>query len=205
MAEHQINTVTSSLLTLGNYQILVGTCASYLTIASAVSSVTTSLGAGMINSFAHVISRYDVQAGNAVDPIEGVAEENFTVAGDLIEWSAGAMVSAFGGILYLGSSESAVTSIAAYSEVTGGGATEIKPKCFILKNLRHFVTSAGTTMSGYTYIAIWKATMKNGPAITVKGDEDSDPVQTMAFELEGIIDGSRTVGDQLFRMQKWTY
>jgi hypothetical protein len=205
MAEHQINTVTSSLLTLGNYQVLVGTCASYLTVASAVSSCVTNLGAGMVNSFAHVISRYEVQAGNAVDPIEGVASENFTVSGDLIEWSAAAMVSAFGGIMYTGSSDSAVTTIAAYSEVTGGGATVITPKCFILKNLRHFVTSAGTTMSGYTYIVVWKATMKNGPAITAKGDEDSDPVQTMAFELEGIIDGSRTVGDQMFRIQKWTY
>lgn len=205
MAEHQINTVTSSLLTLGNYQILCGTCASYTTVASAVSSCTTSLGAGMINSFGHTITRYDIQTGNSVDPIEGVAEENFTLSGDLIEWSAAAMTSAFGGIITTGSSESAVTTIAAYSEITAGGATTVTPKCFVLKNLRHFTTSAGTAMSGYTYIVVWKATMTNGPQFTVKADDDSDPIQTMAFELEGIIDGSRSTGDQLYRIQKWTY
>lgn len=205
MAEHQINTVTSSLLTIGNYQILVGTVGTYLTIASAVSSITTSLGAGMVNSFSHNVTKYDIQTGNSVDPIEGVAKETFMVSGDLIEWNHTAMVEAFGGMIVSNSSAVSATTIGASKTITAGGATVITPKTFLLKNLRHFTTSAGTAMSGYTYLLVHKAFMTNGPQVTVKGDEDSDPIQTMSFELEGIIDGNRTVGDQLYMYEKWTY
>lgn len=204
MPLYQNSSVTNSKLLLGNYQILVGTTGCAL-MSSAVTSITTNLGAGIINSFAHNVERYDVQAGNAPNPIEGIATETFTISGELIEWDHSALVTAFGGMIASGLSASAATTIAAYYTVTGGGATTITPKAFLLKNTRQFTTSAGTAISGTTYILVHKATFTNGPQLTVKSDNDTDPIQVMAFEIEGVVDGTRTAGDQLYMQQRWTY
>jgi len=173
-------------------------------MSSAITALTTNLGAGIINSFSHNITRYDVQAGNAPDPIEGVAAETFTISGELIEYDHDALVSAFGGMISSGASAAGSTT-ADFKTITGGGATTLTPKAFLLTNTRIFVGSGATSMTALTYILVHKATFSQGLSFTAKGDGDSDPINVMSFEIEGVTDGTRTAGDQLFQIQKWRY
>ena len=185
MASYQNTSVSNSKLMLGNYKITFGTVGCAL-ISSAITALSTNLGAGIINSIQHNVTRYDTQAGNAPDPIEGVAAETFTISGELIEYDHDALLSAFGGMM-------------------ASGATTLTPKAFLLTNSRQFVGSGATNITALTYILVHKATFTNGVQITSKGDGDADPINTIAFEIEGVTDGTRSVGDQLFQIQKWRY
>jgi len=98
MPLYQNTSVTTDALILGNWKIQVATVATYLTVAS-VASAVTNLGAGMVNSFGHNVTKYDVQAGNAPDPIEGIADETFVVSGDLMEFTVANVTTAWGGIV----------------------------------------------------------------------------------------------------------
>lgn len=204
MASYQNTTVTNSKLMLGNYKITFGTVATSLTIASAVTACSTNLGAGIINSFKHNVNRYDTQAGNAPDPIEGVAAETFTITGQLIEYDHDVIVSAMGGMVTSGASASGSTT-ADFKTITGGGATTLTPKSFLLTNTRMFTGSGATAITALTYILVHKATFTQGLSFTAKGDGDSDPINVIDFEIEGVTNGERAAGDQLFQIQKWRY
>lgn len=203
MASYQNTSVTNSKLLLGNYKITFGTVGCAL-MSSAITALTTNLGAGIINSFSHNVTRYDTQAGNAPDPIEGVASETFTISGELIEYDHDALIGAMGGMLASGASASGSTT-ADFKTITGGGATTLTPKAFLLTNTRQFVGSGATNITALTYILVHKATFTQGLSVTAKGDGDADPINVIAFEIEGVTDGTRTVGDQLFAIQKWRY
>ena len=200
---YQNSSVTNSKLMIGNYKITYGTVGCAL-MSSAITALTTNLGAGMISNVAHVPVFYDVQAGNAPDPIEGVANETFTISGELIEYDHDALIGSMGGMIASGASASGSTT-ADFKTITGGGATTLTPKAFLLTNSRQFVGSGATNITALTYILVHKATFKSGLAFTVKGDGDSDPINIIPFEIEGVIDGTRTTGDQLFQIQKWRY
>jgi len=203
MASYQNTSVTNSKLMLGNYKITFGTVGCAL-MTSAITALSTNLGAGMISSFNHNVTRYDVQAGNAPDPIEGVAQETFTISGELIEYDHDALLAAMGGMVASGATASGSTT-ADFKTLTGGGATTLTPKAFLLTNSRQFVGSGATNITALTYILVHKATFTQGLSVTAKGDGDSDPINVIAFEIEGVTDGTRTVGDQLFQIQKWRY
>jgi hypothetical protein len=204
MASYQNTSVTNSKLMLGNYKITFGSVATSMNIASAVTACSTNLGAGIINSFKHNITRYDTQAGNAPDPIEGVAAETFVITGQLIEYDHDAIVSAMGGIVTSGASAAGSTT-ADFKTITGGGATTLIPKAFLLTNTRMFTGSAATAITALTYVLVHKATFTQGLSFTAKADGDADPINVIDFEIEGVTDGTRTAGDQLFQLQKWRY
>ena len=186
MPLYQNTTVDSNKLLIGNYKIEVAT------VGTTVGSAWTNLGAGIVNSFNHNVAMYDVQAGNAPDPIEGVAEETFTVSGELIEFDGEAYASAMGGIISVPSTATDA------SVITGGGQSTITPKAYKLTNRR---IVAG--VSKETVIIVYKGTFANGPQFTAKSDNDADPINVMAFEITGKIDGTRTAGDQLYTIRKW--
>ena len=204
MAFYQNATVTNSKLILGNYKITFKTVATSLNIASAVTACAANLGAGIINSFKHNITRYDTQAGNAPDPIEGVAAETFTISGQLIEYDHDALCSAMGGLVTSGASASGSVG-ADYKTIMGGGATALTPKAFLLTNTRAFTGSGGTALTGLTYVLVHKATFTQGLSFTAKADGDADPINVIDFEIEGVTNGERSAGDQLFQIQKWRY
>lgn len=192
MPLYQNTSVTTDALILGNWKIQVATVATYLTVAS-VASAVTNLGAGMINSFGHNVTKYDVQAGNAPDPIEGIADETFVVSGDLMEFTVANVTTAWGGIV---TTSTAITTT--LSILSGGGKSEMTPKTFLLTNKR-IVNGASVE----TNVIVYKGYMTNGPQFTTKSDNDADPITTYSFEIEGVIDGTRTAGDQLYSIHKW--
>ena len=123
---YQNTSVNTDALIIGNWKIQVATYASYVTVAS-VQSAVTNLGAGMVNSFNHNVTMYDVQAGNAPDPIEGISDETFNVSGDLIEFDVANVTSAWGGMV---TTATAITTTLAI--LSAGGKSALTPKTFLL-------------------------------------------------------------------------
>ena len=82
MPTYQNSDVDKNSLVIGNYKIEIAT------YGTSIGGTFTNLGAGIITAFNHEITKYDVQAGNAPDPIEGVSEETFPVTGEMITYNA---------------------------------------------------------------------------------------------------------------------
>ena len=185
MALYQNTSVNTTKLILGNYKIETSATAG---------GTFVNLGAGMVNNFAHEITMYDVQAGNAPDPVEGIALETFTVSFDLIEYDASSLAAISGGGL-------ASTSTSVLSTLDAGGNTVVTPQAFKFTNTRMV---SGATKE--TIITVYKATMSQGLSITAKSDNDSDPINVIPITVVGVVDGTRTAGSQLYKITKalWT-
>ena len=180
MAQYQNSSVTASKLILGNYQI---------EYAATVGGSMVNLGAGIVNSFGHNLTKFDSQAGNAPDPVEGIARETFTISGELIEYNPTALSA-----IQCGGTDLTVSTT---SILTGGGNQVLTPIAFQLTNT--------TTYSGSTYTTViqtYKATLDAGIQFTAKSDNDSDPVNVMPFTITAKLDTSRTAGDQLFNIER---
>ena len=186
MPLYQNTSVDSDKLIIGNYKIEVAT------VGSSVASTWDNLGAGMISAFGHNITKYNVQAGNAPDPMEGIATETFTISGELIEYDGEMLATAYGGILTVGSTATSA------SIIYGGGEATVTPKSFKLTNTRMV---AGATEQ--TVILVYKGTFDNGLQFTIKSDNDQDPISVMSFSITGKLDSTRTAGDQLYSIRKW--
>lgn len=182
MALHQNTSVDTTKLILGNYKI---------ESASSSGATYVNLGAGIVSKFGHNITKYDTQAGNAPDPVEGVSDETFTVEGEMIEFDASVMAAISGGAITKTTGASGVTII------NGGGNTTISERAFRLTNYRLI---SGVTHS--TVVVVYKATLDNGVQFTAKSDNDADPVNVMAFSLTGKLDSTLSAGSQLFSITR---
>lgn len=182
MPTYQNTSVDSDLLVLGNYKIET---------APSAEGTYVNLGAGILNSFNHNPEMYDVQAGNAPDPIEGVADETATFEFSLIEWDQSVLSVLSSGLM----SESSTTTL---STMVAGGATELTPRAFRLTNRRLINT---TTVE--TIITVFKGTPESGIQITAKSDNDTDPINTIDYTIEAKLDATRSVAEgQLFSITK---
>jgi len=179
MPVYQNSTVTSNDLVIGNYKIET---------SPSVAGTYVNLGAGMVSSFGHNITKYDTQAGNAPDPIEGIAGEEFRIEFEMIEYEGTVLSAIQGGAI--SNRVSAPTSI-----VNGGGNTTITERAFKLTNTR----SIGGTTS-LTIIKVYKATMENGIQFTAKSDNDADPIMVMPGVIIAKNDTTLTAGSQLFQI-----
>jgi len=181
MAYHQNSSVDSNKLIIGNCKIET---------ASSVAATYVNLGAGMVSAFTHTPTMYDVQAGNAPDPIEGVAEEVCTVDFELIEYDASVLSAIHGGLV-------SQTSTTVLSTLVAGGSSTITPRVFRITNTR--MISATTSE---TILTIFKGTLTTGISINFKSDNDADPLALMPCQIEGKVDSSLTVGSQLFKITR---
>jgi len=182
MPLYQNSTVATAKLILGNYKIETATVGT--TVGSAA---WVNLGAGMVNSFGHNITKYAVQAGNAPDPIEGIATETFTAAIDLIEYSPTALT-----FIQCG----AITNTAGATGVTtikGGGNSILTPVAFKLTNRRLI-----GAVTNETIVMIYNATLDAGLQFTAKSDNDADPINIMPIAITAKPLASLSAGDQLF-------
>lgn len=181
MPTYQNSSVSSNKLILGNYKIET---------AASAAGTYVNLGAGMVNSFGHKYEKYDVQAGNAPDPIEGIAKETFTVDMELIEYDGSALSALLCGAV-------TETSTSVLSTMVGGGNQVLTPRAFRLTNTRYI---SGTTCQ--TILTLYKATVDTGIQMTAKGDNDSDPISVMPFTLTAEVDAAKTAGSQLFSLTR---
>ena len=181
MPTYQNSSVASNKLVLGNYKIESAT-------SSGASFVN--LGAGRVNGWGHKYDKYDVQAGNAPDPIEGIAKETFTVDFELIEYDGSSLSAILCGAV-------TETSTSVLSTMVGGGNQVLTPRAFRLTNTRLI---SGTTCQ--TILTLYKATPDAGLQMTVKGDNDTDPISVMPFNLTAEVDATKTAGSQLFQITR---
>jgi hypothetical protein len=186
MPIYQNTSVSTNKLIIGNVKL------EFASVGTTAGGTWTNLGAGIVNNVNHNIEKYDVQAGNAPDPIEGISNETLAISGELIEYDGLYFASAMGGVITL-SSSSTDSSI-----ITAGGGTDITPKAFKITNRR---IVSGTTRE--TVIMVYKATFGNGPQITLKSDNDADPVAVMPFEITAKLVATASVGNQLYSITKW--
>jgi hypothetical protein len=163
MAHYQNSSVTDAKIEVGNYAVFVGP------ENATAASTWTNLGAGQVKSFAYVAASYTSQAGNAPDPIQGVAKETATIGIDLIEWD-GSAFSVLSGGLMSGSTAS----------VTVGGLTNIQSaKAIKLVNTRILATASTQT----TTFILPRVYMDGGFSMAPKSDNDADPVNVYSFNL----------------------
>lgn len=182
MAAYQNTSIDTTKLILGNYKI---------ESAASSGATFTNLGAGIITKFGHNITKYDTQAGNAPDPVEGISDETFTIDGEMIEFDASVMAAISGGAITKTTGASGVTVI------NGGGNSTVTERAFRLTNTRLI---SGVTHQ--TVIVVYKAVVDNGPQFTAKSDNDADPVNVMAFTITGKNDSTLSVGSQLYSITR---
>ena len=187
MPQYQNTSVADKNLIVGNYSI------SYATAGTSSVTSFTNLGAGIVSSFGHNITKYDVQSGNAPDPIEGVANETFTISGEFIEYDGEELTKAMGGMMTRATT--GATASSDNSIITAGGATTITSKAFLLKNTR--IISA---TSSITNVFVYNATFETGLQFTAKSDNDTDPISVMGWTITGKPLTTRDTNDQLFRI-----
>lgn len=185
MPQYQNTSVDSTKLVLGNYKIETSP---YASAAGAFTWVN--MGAGMVNSFRHNVEKWDVQAGNAPDPIEGVSRETFVVEMELIEYEASTLAAISSGLVTSASTGTVMTLYA-------GGNFTLTQRAFRLTNSRLI---SGATKE--TIITVYRVTPDQGPSFTAKSDNDADPIQVMPFTLTGEPDSTRSVGTQLYTITK---
>ena len=180
MPIYQNSTVASDKLILGNVTIEVATTAG---------ATFTNIGAGMLNSFTHAPELYNSQAGNAPDPIEGVADETCQVDFEFLEWDSSVLAVMIGGLAVSTTSSSVATLHA------GGYADNIiDPRAWRFTNTRR--NAAGATV--HTILTVYAGYPDSGPTINFKSDNDTDPVAVMPFTVTGKLDTGRTAGQQLY-------
>lgn len=181
MGTYQNTSVTSSKLILGNAKIET---------AASVAGTYVNLGAGTITNFTYTPTMYDTQAGNAPDPVEGIADEECTLDGELIEYDASVLSSISCGMF-------TQTSTTVLSTLIAGGNTTITPRVFRITNTK---VISGTTVE--TIITIKKGKLNTGFAINFKTDNDTDPVGIMPIQILGKLDTALTAGSQLFQITR---
>ena len=181
MAYHQNSSVNSNKLIIGNAKIET---------AASVGASYVNLGAGMVSAFAHTPTMYDVQAGNAPDPIEGVAEEVCTLDFELIEYDASVLSAISCGLV-------TQTATSVLSTLVAGGNATLTPRVFRITNTRMI----GATTSE-TVLTIFKGTLTTGISINFKSDNDADPIALMPGQIEGKVDSTLSVGSQLYTLTR---
>ena len=169
-------------------ELILGNCK--METASSAGATFVNMGAGIVSDFAHVVEMYDAQAGNAPDPIEGVASETATVTFEMIEYDASVLTAIHGGLI-----TSVITTNLSTINAGGNASNTITPRAFRFTNTRSI---SGTTVE--TILTVYKAILDAGPAITFKSDNDTDPIAVMAASITAKIDGTLSAGSQLYSL-----
>jgi hypothetical protein len=163
MPLYQNSTVTDSRVETGNYAMYIGS------VGATATAITTNLGAGMVKSFVHNAEMYTSQAGNAVDPIEGVARETCTIEVDLIEYNASVFSQFTSGM---------IGAPTGGTVIVGGQVSAVSGVGMKLVNTRKLSTGSTQTT---TYV-INKA-VPGGFNLAFKSDNDADPVNVYSFSI----------------------
>ena len=177
----QNSTVSSDKLVLGNCKMEYA--------VTTVGGSYINVGAGRVTAWNHAITKYDTQAGNAPEPIEGIADETMTVDYELIEFDT-SVISA----ILCGATASSTSS--SVQTIHAGGNQVLTTKPFRWTNTRY--NAAGVTVQ--TILVVYKGLPTDGPQISFKDDNDTDPIAVVSGSIVAKLDASRTKGQQLYYM-----
>jgi len=164
MPIYQNSTVTDAKIEVGNYAIYVAASA-----GTTAAGTWVNMGAGMVSSVNWQPEVFTSQAGNAVDPIQGIARETATIDMELIEYDGSAFSVLTGGGM-------AGTS---GSVTVGGQTTALVARGMKLINARKLATGSTQT----TTFVFDNCFLNSGWAMAPKSDNDSDPVNVYTFSV----------------------
>lgn len=179
MPVYQNSTVDTDNLILGNFKAEV---------ATSVGATFANIGAGIITNISHEPTRYDVQSGNAPDPIEGVATEQIKVDFEMIVYDASVLSVIHGGLFVMSTTSSIQTIHAG-----GNNDPTIDYRAWKFTNTKYVDSSTVETI-----LTIYKATPDAGPKFTLKSDNDTDPIAVMPISITGKLDSALAAGHQLY-------
>jgi len=188
MPHYQTSIQHANSLLQGGWKMEVGASAGNL-VASG-----TNIGIGNMVSFTENITQFTTQAGNATDPLQGVAQHTVTIEFECLEFWPPVFDEIRGENLDTENEATAGTYVAGTANIIStGGLTEITNKAFRFTNSK--LVSAATVE---TVIIVYKAYAQTGLSFSGKSDNDEDPVMVIPFTIIGKLDTARTAGDQLF-------
>lgn len=164
MPIYQNSTVTDAKIEVGNYAIYVAASA-----GTTAGGAWVNLGAGMVSSVSWSPEMFTTQAGNAVDPIEGISRETATIDMELIEYDGSAFSLLTGGGM-------AGTS---GSVTVGGQTTALTARGMKLINTRKLATGSTQT----TTFVFNNCFLNSGWSMSPKSDNDIDPVNVYSFSI----------------------
>ena len=164
MPIYQNSTVTDAKIEVGNYAIYVA-----VTAGTTVGGTWVNLGAGMVTGFSYNPESYTTQAGNAIDPIEGIARETATIDFELIEYDGSSFSILSGGSI----------SGTSGSLIVGGNASALTRRGLKLVNTRKLANGSTQT----TTIVLYSCTLDGGFTMNPKSDNDADPVNVYTFSV----------------------
>jgi hypothetical protein len=165
MPIYQNSSVADAKVEVGNYQIFVNPTAG----STAAAATWVNLGAGMVKNFAYVMEQFTCQAGNAVDPLEGISRETATMDIDLIEYDGSSFSILSGGAI----------SGTSGSLLVGNNVTILVARGFKLVNTRKLAAGSAQT----TTWVILKGYVYGGFTMTPKSDNDADPINIYSFSI----------------------
>jgi len=140
MAFNQNSLATAAELILGNCKI---------ESALTVGATFVNLGNGAVTAAGHNIIPYDAQSQNGPRPLTGIADETFTVVGEMMEYEGSTLAAIHGGSV----TETNTTTL---STIIGGGNTVITRRAFKITNTSMY---GGSTVE--TIMIIPNAKMDN--------------------------------------------
>ena len=181
MALHQNTSTDSDRIVLGNYK---------METAPSAAGTFVNLGAGQLTSWTHQFEKFTTQAGNAPDPLEGIATETASFGFDLLEYDASVL-----SVLQCGLVSAVVTT--SLSTINAGGNTVLTHRAWRLTNTRYI---SGTTVQ--TIITMYRGVIDNGMSLVSKSDNDTDPMNAYQFSVTCELDSTLTVGSQLYNIAK---
>lgn len=165
MPIYQNKTVADAKVEVGNYAIYVHSTAG----STAAAAGWINLGAGMVTGFSYNPEKFTSQAGNAIDPIEGISRETATLDFELIEYDGSSFSILSGG---------AITGTSG-SLIVGGQTTVVTARGIKLVNGRKL--ASGSTQT--TTIVLERCYLDGGWSMSPKSDNDADPVNVYTFSL----------------------
>jgi hypothetical protein len=164
MPIYQNSTVTDAKIEVGNYAIYVATSA-----GTTAGGTWVNLGAGMVSSVNWSPEMFASQAGNAVDPIEGISRETATIDMELIEYDGSAFSLLTGGGM----------SGTSGSVTVGGQTTALTARGVKLINTRKLANGSTQT----TTFVFDNCFLNSGWSMSPKSDNDTDPVNVYSFSI----------------------
>lgn len=165
-----------------------------LEYAATAAASYTNLGIGRNLVITENLTMWNAQADNGPDPIRGVSRHTATIAFELLEWYLPSWDKARGTGFDLDTAPSVGTYITGGSvqSLSTGGNTALTRSAFKFSNAK---LVSGATVE--TAIVFYKAYLNAGMTLTLKSDNDEDPINVAPFTLEAECDTDRSAGDQL--------
>jgi len=194
LGHYQVTSLlTAGTILQGGFRLGVAASA-----AGLVGSGGANLGIGNLTGFTENVEMTTTQAGNSNLPVKVIATHGLTITFELLEFYPPRWRTIRGGSadVYAGTASTYINGTPTAHTFSTGGLNDVHGQAFAFQNN---TIVGGLTAS--TVLIVYNAKIEQGMAFTPKSDNDTDPAMVIPFTLTGELETSRTLGDQLYRIE----